>query len=189
MLLPILLLSAAGFTILTTEFLIVGLLPSLARDLDVTVSQAGLLVSLFAFTVAATGPLLTALMANIERKRLFISVLVLFGLSNALAAAAPNICHGGGPLRARPGVAGVLVAGQRHGGGTCRAGPRRTRHLDGGVRHRRRDRVRHSHRRADFRCVWLARGLRRALGGGIRQGAVAAAGLSQHPHPRRERRW
>lgn len=91
MLLPILLLSAAGFTILTTEFLIVGLLPGLARDLDVTVSQAGLLVTLFAFTVAATGPLLTALMANIERKRLFIGVLVLFGLSNALAAAAPNI--------------------------------------------------------------------------------------------------
>lgn len=91
MLLPILLLSAAGFTILTTEFLIVGLLPGLARDLDVTVSQAGLLVTLFAFTVAATGPLLTALMANIERKRLFIGVLVLFGLSNALAAVAPNI--------------------------------------------------------------------------------------------------
>jgi predicted MFS family arabinose efflux permease len=55
------------------------------------VSQAGLLVSLFAFTVAATGPLLTALMANIERKRLFIGVLILFGLSNALAAMAPNI--------------------------------------------------------------------------------------------------
>lgn len=91
MLLPILLLSAAGFTILTTEFLIVGLLPGLARDLHVTVSQAGLLVTLFAFTVAATGPLLTALMANVERKRLFIGVLVLFGLSNALAAAAPNI--------------------------------------------------------------------------------------------------
>ena len=54
-------------------------------------SQAGLLVTLFAFTVAATGPLLTALMANIERKRLFIGVLILFGLSNALAMAAPNI--------------------------------------------------------------------------------------------------
>lgn len=91
MLLPILLLSAAGFTILTTEFLIVGLLPGLARDLNVSVSQAGLLVTLFAFTVAATGPLLTALMANMERKRLFIGVLVLFGLSNALAAVAPNI--------------------------------------------------------------------------------------------------
>ena len=30
-------------------------------------------------------------MANIERKRLFIGVLILFGLSNALAMAAPNI--------------------------------------------------------------------------------------------------
>ena len=91
MLLPILLLSTAGFTVLTTEFLIVGLLPPLARDLHVTVSQAGLLVTLFAFTVAATGPLLTALMANVDRKRLFVAVLVLFGASNAVAAMAPNI--------------------------------------------------------------------------------------------------
>ncbi|HYG41354.1 MAG TPA: MFS transporter [Bordetella sp.] len=91
MLLPILLLSTAGFTILTTEFLIVGLLPPLARDLHVSVSQAGLLVTLFAFTVAATGPLLTALMTNVDRKRLFIGVLVLFGISNAVAALAPNI--------------------------------------------------------------------------------------------------
>lgn len=91
MLLPILLLSAAGFTILTTEFLIVGLLPGLARDLHVTVSQAGLLVTLFAFTVAAVGPVLTALMANIERKRLFVSVLLIFGISNTVAAMAPNI--------------------------------------------------------------------------------------------------
>ncbi|OZI65635.1 MFS transporter [Bordetella genomosp. 1] len=91
MLLPILLLSAAGFTVLTTEFLIIGLLPPMARDLGVSVSQAGLLVSLFAFTVAAAGPFLTALMANIERKRLFIGVLIVFGLSNVLAALSPNI--------------------------------------------------------------------------------------------------
>ncbi|MCD0502207.1 MFS transporter [Bordetella petrii] len=91
MLLPIFLLSIAGFTILTTEFLIVGLLPPLARDLHVTVSQAGLLVTLFAFTVAATGPLLTALMTNINRKRLFVGVLILFGASNVAAALAPNI--------------------------------------------------------------------------------------------------
>lgn len=91
MLLPILLLSAAGFTVLTTEFLIVGLLPGLARDLHVSIAQAGLLVTLFALTVAATGPFLTALMANLERKRLFVGVLALFGLSNALAAAAPDI--------------------------------------------------------------------------------------------------
>ncbi|MCE6985076.1 MFS transporter, partial [Pseudomonas frederiksbergensis] len=60
MLLPILLLAAAGFTVLTTEFVIVGLLPGIARDLEVSVSQAGLLVTLFAFTVACFGPFLTA---------------------------------------------------------------------------------------------------------------------------------
>ncbi|KPY19145.1 Major facilitator family transporter [Pseudomonas coronafaciens pv. porri] len=91
MLLPILLLSAAGFTVLTTEFIIVGLLPAVARDLNVTVSQAGLLVTLFAFTVAAFGPFLTAYFSRFERKRLFISILILFGFSNALAALAPDI--------------------------------------------------------------------------------------------------
>lgn len=90
MLLPILLLSTAGFTILTTEFLIIGILPPLARDLDVTVSQAGLLVTLFAFTIAAAGPFLTALFSNMDRKRLFIGTLVLFGVSNTVAALAPN---------------------------------------------------------------------------------------------------
>ena len=89
--LPILLLSAAGFTVLTTEFVIVGLLPPMARDLRVTVPQAGLLVTLFALTVALAGPLLTARLAHYERKRLFVAVLGIFALSNVLAAAAPNI--------------------------------------------------------------------------------------------------
>lgn len=91
MLFPILLLSAAGFTVLTTEFVIVGLLPAIARDLDISVSQAGLLVTLFAFTVAAFGPFLTAYFSRFERKRLFITILIMFGVSNVLAALAPNI--------------------------------------------------------------------------------------------------
>ena len=91
MLLPILLLSAAGFTVLTTEFVIVGLLPAIARDLEVSIPQAGLLVTLFAFTVAAFGPFLTAYFARFERRKLFISVLIMFGLANTLAAFAPNI--------------------------------------------------------------------------------------------------
>lgn len=90
-LLPIYLLSAAGFTVLTTEFIIVGLLPSMARDLHVSVSQAGLLVTLFAFTVAAVGPALTAWLSRYDRKRLFVSTLLLFGISNVIAASAPNI--------------------------------------------------------------------------------------------------
>lgn len=88
--LPIFLLSAAGFTVLTTEFVIVGLLPALARDLNVSISQAGLLVTLFAFTVAAFGPFLTAYFSRFERKRLFIGVLLLFAASNLIAALASN---------------------------------------------------------------------------------------------------
>ncbi|UHQ22803.1 MFS transporter [Lysobacter sp. 5GHs7-4] len=90
-LLPIFLLSAAGFTVLTTEFILVGLLPPLARDLGVSIPQAGLLVTLFAFAVAASGPFLTAYFSRFERKRLFVIVLLLFGLSNLVAAFAPNI--------------------------------------------------------------------------------------------------
>ncbi|SDT02841.1 Predicted arabinose efflux permease, MFS family [Pseudomonas asplenii] len=91
MFLAILLLSAAGFTVLTTEFVIVGLLPAIARDLQVSIPQAGLLVTLFAFTVAAFGPFLTAYFSRFERRRLFISILVIFGLANIVAALAPNI--------------------------------------------------------------------------------------------------
>jgi len=86
----ILLLAAAGFTVLTTEFLIVGLLPALARDLGVGVAQAGLLVSLFALVVALSGPLLTARFAGVERRRLFVTLLLLFGAANLLAALAPD---------------------------------------------------------------------------------------------------
>ncbi|GKT25572.1 MFS transporter [Acidovorax sp. SUPP3334] len=84
-------LAVAAFVIVTTEFLMVGLLPALARDLGVSVSAAGQLVTLFAVVVMLCGPVLTALLAHIERKRLFLGVLVLFAASNALAAMAPNL--------------------------------------------------------------------------------------------------
>ncbi|WP_200865482.1 MFS transporter, partial [Serratia fonticola] len=84
--------AVAAFVIVTTEYLIVGLLPALARDLDISISAAGQFVTLFAFTVMLFGPVLTALLSHIERKRLFIAILMIFSLSNALAAIAPNVC-------------------------------------------------------------------------------------------------
>lgn len=89
--LSVLLLAVSAFVIVTTEFIIVGLIPSLARDLGVSVSVAGLLVTLFAFTVMLAGPFLTAMLAHLDRKKLFVFILVVFAASNALAALAPNI--------------------------------------------------------------------------------------------------
>ena len=84
-------LATAAFILVTTEFLIVGLLPAMAADLSISISQAGLLVTLFAFTVMLFGPLLTAWVAHIERKRLFVAILLIFAGANALAALAPNL--------------------------------------------------------------------------------------------------
>jgi predicted MFS family arabinose efflux permease len=87
----ILILAVAAFVIVTTEYLIVGLLPALSRDLDISISAAGQLVTLFAFTVMLSGPPLTAWLSHLDRKLLFVAILVVFALSNALAALASNI--------------------------------------------------------------------------------------------------
>ena len=87
----ILILAIAAFVIVTTEYLIVGLLPALSRDLGISISAAGQLVTLFAFTVMLFGPPLTAWLSHLDRKKLFVGILVVFAASNALAALAPNI--------------------------------------------------------------------------------------------------
>lgn len=87
----VVLLAISAFVIVTTEFIIVGLLPALARDLDVSVAAAGWLVTLFAFTVMLVGPVLTGMVSHVDRKRLFVVLLLVFAGANALAAAAPNI--------------------------------------------------------------------------------------------------
>lgn len=88
--LSIAILAFSAFLIVTTEFLIVGLLPALARDLDISISMAGQLVTLFAFTVMIFGPPLTAALSHFDRKKLFIAILLLFAAANALAAASTN---------------------------------------------------------------------------------------------------
>ncbi|AYZ62748.1 MFS transporter [Burkholderia multivorans] len=88
--LSIALLAISAFVIVTTEFLIVGLLPALARDLRISISTAGQLVTLFAFTVMLFGPFLTAALSHVERKRLFIAIMFVFAAANTLAALAPN---------------------------------------------------------------------------------------------------
>lgn len=89
--LQILIMAVAAFIIVTTEFLILGLLPALARDLDISISLAGQTVTLFAFTVMLFGPLLTARLAHVERKTLFTLILLVFAASNVLAAVSTNI--------------------------------------------------------------------------------------------------
>ncbi|QDK37559.1 MFS transporter [Bdellovibrio sp. NC01] len=79
-----------AFGIGTTEFVIMGLLPQMAKDLGVTLSSAGLLVSGYALGVAIGAPILALLSARWPRKRSLIILMGIFTLGNLICALAPN---------------------------------------------------------------------------------------------------
>lgn len=83
-------LTLSAFAIGTTEFVIVGLIPTMAQDLNVSLPSAGLLVSLYALGVAIGAPVLTALTGKWNRKHVLLSVMALFVAGNVLAWQAPG---------------------------------------------------------------------------------------------------
>ncbi|KVO25854.1 MFS sugar transporter [Burkholderia ubonensis] len=88
--LALLALTISAFAIGTTEFVIVGLIPTIAADLAVTLPSAGLLVSLYALSVAIGAPLLTALTGRVPRKTLLAGLMALFTVGNLVAWQAPG---------------------------------------------------------------------------------------------------
>src|SRR3981189_2888453 len=104
--LPLLALALASFGIGTTEFVIMGLLPDVARDLSVTIPQAGLLVTGYALSVAFGSPFLAIATARMNRRGALLLLMGVFILGNLLCALAPSysllmaarivcaLCHG-----------------------------------------------------------------------------------------------
>ncbi|MNC07693.1 Inner membrane transport protein YdhP [compost metagenome] len=89
--LALLALAVSAFAIGTTEFISVGLLPLIADDLHISVTAAGLTVTLYALGVTFGAPVLTSLTTAVSRKTLLLSLMVLFIIGNSLAAAADGI--------------------------------------------------------------------------------------------------
>ncbi|MEF3354044.1 MFS transporter [Paenibacillus sp. GYB006] len=81
----ILILTVGVFGILTTEMGVAGILPLLAEHFDITVSTAGLLVSLFALAVAISGPIMPLLFSGINRKKVMLLVLGIFIVGNIVS--------------------------------------------------------------------------------------------------------
>jgi len=104
--LPLFALAVASFGIGTTEFVIMGLLLDVARDLQVTVPQAGMLVSGYALGVTVGAPILAIATARLPRRMALLGLMGLFILGNLLCAVAPgywllmgarvvtSFCHG-----------------------------------------------------------------------------------------------
>ena len=79
-------LAISAFGIGTTEFVPVGLLSSLAGDLNISITLAGLLISGYAMGVAIGAPILTALTNKMNRKTLLMLLMVVFIVGNSVAA-------------------------------------------------------------------------------------------------------
>lgn len=88
--LALLALTISAFAIGTTEFVIVGLVPTIAEQLSISLPSAGLLVSIYALGVAIGAPVLTALTGKLPRKLLLLALMVLFTIGNLLAWQAPG---------------------------------------------------------------------------------------------------
>jgi len=84
-------LAMSAFAIGTTEFISVGLLPLIAEDLQISVTTAGLTVSLYALGVTFGAPILTSVTSRMSRKSLLLWIMVIFIIGNGLAASAANI--------------------------------------------------------------------------------------------------
>ncbi|MET0747495.1 MAG: MFS transporter, partial [Rhizobium sp.] len=99
-------LALSAFAIGTTEFVVLGLLPDVARDLAVTIPQAGWLVTGYALAVAIGAPIMAVSTAHLRRRSALILLMGVFILGNLLCAVAPGywvlmiarivtaLCHG-----------------------------------------------------------------------------------------------
>ncbi|OKI99406.1 MFS transporter [Streptomyces sp. CB01249] len=87
--LALLALAIGAFGIGTTEFVVMGLLPEVAADFQVSIPAAGFLATGYALGVVLGAPLMTALGTRVSRKRMLMILMGLFIVGNVITAAAP----------------------------------------------------------------------------------------------------
>ncbi|MEP7091301.1 MAG: MFS transporter, partial [Nocardioidaceae bacterium] len=116
--LAILALSVGGFTIGTTEFVTMGLLPEMASGVGVSIPQAGHVISAYALGVVVGAPLIAVLGARLPRKGLLLALMAAYAVANAATSVAPSFLSleaarfvAGLPHGAYFGVASLLAAG------------------------------------------------------------------------------
>ncbi|WP_298457208.1 MFS transporter [uncultured Cellulomonas sp.] len=84
-------LALGGFTIGTTEFATMGLLPQIARDLSVSIPVAGHVITAYALGVVVGAPLLTAVAARVDRRILLVGLMAAYTVGNTLSSLAGSI--------------------------------------------------------------------------------------------------
>jgi DHA1 family arabinose polymer transporter-like MFS transporter len=83
-------LTIGGFCIGMTEFMMMGVLPDVAKTLSVSIPEAGHLISAYAIGVVIGAPLMVAAASKYSPKKVLIGLMLMYGVFNALFAMAPN---------------------------------------------------------------------------------------------------
>lgn len=83
-------LALGGLSIGTTEFIMMGLLPDVAKDFDITIPQAGHFISIYALGVVIGAPLLVLLGSKFAPKRILVALMAIFTIFNGLTALSNN---------------------------------------------------------------------------------------------------
>ncbi|GAB7528344.1 MFS transporter [Pseudomonas sp. 3A(2025)] len=86
-------LSMGSFAIGTSEFVIMGLLPEIARGLEINEQQVGHLISAYALGVVIGAPVLAMLGSKWRRKTLLVALMLFYAVAN-LASALVTDYHG-----------------------------------------------------------------------------------------------
>ncbi|GHE93899.1 MFS transporter [Streptomyces werraensis] len=76
------------FAMVTSEFVVAGLMPQMADGLNATIPQIGYLITAFAVAMAAGGPFLTMALMKLPPRTALMALFVIFLTGNALAATA-----------------------------------------------------------------------------------------------------
>jgi MFS transporter, DHA1 family, inner membrane transport protein len=84
------LLAFANFVVVTTEFVVVGLLPAMASDLNISLAAAGWFATWFALAAALVGPPLTMLAARYDPRHVLVAGAIIFAAGNLAAALVPH---------------------------------------------------------------------------------------------------
>lgn len=88
--LAVILLAFAIFVVVTTEFVVVGLLPAMASDLNLSLADAGWFVTWFALAAALLGPPLTMLAGRGDPRHVLVTVATVFATGNLAIALMPH---------------------------------------------------------------------------------------------------
>ena len=99
-------LAVGGFALGTGEFASMGLLPNVARDIDISIPTAGHMISAYALGVVIGAPVIAAIFARVSRRAMLMGLMLVFALGNLASAAAFDY---------RSIVAARFLAGLPHG--------------------------------------------------------------------------